>query len=204
MKILSEINEEVDIVTGVELEENLKRTIKNKIDAFKHYNSSSQKELRRKERERKKKEKKYNRMVGIHSEVQFDKDTELEEDAAGASATASETDAKRAAYLKQYGAKPEQRERRSARTNARNKAIRDGRASVGDGKDLDHKDGNPLNNSSKNLRMVSQNFNRGRDNNKWRKTNEEHGAGEIGTDKLLKRYIKDTPFMKIIKDKNGK
>ena len=200
----SEINEEVDIVTGVELEENLKRTIKNKIDAFKHYNSSSQKELRRKERERKKKEKKYNRMVGIHSEVQFDKDTELEEDAAGASATASETDAKRAAYLKQYGAKPEQRERRSARTNARNKAIRDGRASVGDGKDLDHKDGNPLNNSSKNLRMVSQNFNRGRDNNKWRKTNEEHGAGEIGTDKLLKRYIKDTPFMKIIKDKNGK
>jgi len=76
---------------------------------------------------------------------------------------------------------------------------------VGDGKDLDHKDGNPLNNSSKNLRMVNRSFNRGRDNNKWRKkTNEEHGAGEVGTDKLLKQYIKDTPFMKIIKDKNGK
>jgi hypothetical protein len=134
----------------------------------------------------------------------YGKTDELPEGAGDASASASETDANRAAYLKKYGAKPEQRKRRSARTNARNKLIRQGRASVGDGKDLDHKDGNPLNNSSKNLRMVSQNFNRGRDNNKWRKTNEEHGAGEIGTDKLLKRYIKDTPFMKIIKDKNGK
>jgi hypothetical protein len=124
----------------------------------------------------------------------------LKEGAGDASASASETDANRAAYLKQYGAKPEQRERRSARTNARNKLIRSGRASVGDGKDLDHKDGNPLNNSPKNLRMVGRSFNRGRDNNKWR-TNEEHGAGEIGTDKLLKRYIKDTPFMKILKNR---
>ncbi|MBC8442568.1 MAG: hypothetical protein H8D80_00095 [Proteobacteria bacterium] len=33
--------------------------------------------------------------------------------------------------------------------------------------------------------------NRGRDNNKWR--TEEHGAGEEGTDKLLKAYLKDTP-----------
>jgi len=126
----------------------------------------------------------------------------LKEGAGDASASASETDANRAAYLKQYGAKPEQRERRSARTNARNKLIRRGRASVGDGKDLDHKDGNPLNNSPNNLRMVNKSFNRGRDNNKWRKkTNEEHGAGEIGTKKLLKRYIKDTPFMKILKNR---
>ena len=126
----------------------------------------------------------------------------LKEGAGDASATASATDANRAAYLKQYGAKPEQRERRSARTNARNKLIRSGRASVGDGKDLDHKNGNPLDNSSKNLRMVNRSFNRGRDNNKWRKkTNEEHGAGEIGTDKLLKRYIKDTPYMTVNKGK---
>jgi hypothetical protein len=130
---------------------------------------------------------------------------ELPEGAGAGDASASATDANRAAYLKQYGAKPEQRERRSARTNARNKLIRSGRASVGDGKDLDHKNGNPLDNSPKNLRMVNRSFNRGRDNNKWRKkTNEEHGAGEVGTDKLLKQYIKDTPFMKIIKDKNGK
>lgn len=108
----------------------------------------------------------------------------------------NEGDDNRAAYLKQYGARPEQRKRRSARTNARNKLIRSGRASVGDGKDLDHKDGNPLNNSANNLRMVNRSFNRGRDNNKWRK-NEEHGAGDEGTDKLLKKYVKDTPYMTI-------
>ena len=73
---------------------------------------------------------------------------------------------------------------------------------MGDGKDLDHRDGNPMNNSPRNLRMVGRSFNRGRDNNKWRKkTNEEHGAGEIGTEKLLKRYIKDTPFMSVKKGK---
>ena len=171
----------------------MKDKIKDKIDDFKFYTSSSQTKIRKKEKERKKRVRKSNKKIGI-----------IPEGAGDASASASETDANRAAYLKQYGAKPEQRKRRSARTNARNKMIRSGRASVGDGKDLDHRDGNPLNNSSKNLRMVNRSFNRGRDNNKWRKTNEEHGAGEIGTEKLLKRYIKDTPFMKIIKDKNGK
>ena len=258
----AEINEAVDIITG-EMDEG---KIRDKIDDFKFYTSSSQKSKRKKERKRKKKVRKYNKMVGIMDDVQSDNDTELEEaryerqynrgdtvrgrrgdhagqkyvvhkgndspisdmtvkignnkvkvspndfdllnrkelpeDTTSSSTTASETDAKRAAYLKQYGAKPEQRERRSARTNARNKLIRSGRASVGDGKDLDHKDGNPLNNSSKNLRMVNRSFNRGRDNNKWRKkTNEEHGAGEMGTDKLLKRYIKDTPFMSVKKGK---
>jgi len=123
------------------------------------------------------------------------------EGASDASASASETDANRAAYLKQYGAKPEQRKRRSARTNARNKLIRQGRASVGDGKDLDHKDGNPMNNAPSNLRLISPKLNRSRDNNKWRKnTNEEHGAGEVGTKKLLKKYLEDTPYMSI----NGK
>ena len=122
----------------------------------------------------------------------------IKEGAGAGDASASATDANRTAYLKQYGAKPEQRERRSARTNARNKLIRSGRASVGDGKDLDHKDGNPLNNSPKNLRMVNRSFNRGRDNNKWRKkTNEEHGAGDMGTKELLKKYLKDTPHMTI-------
>ena len=205
-------------------------TVKDKIDNFKFYTSSSQTKIRKKEKERKKKVKKYNKMVGINSEVEFDKDTELEEsydnkgllkkglthavyskgpsghipEGAGAGdASASATDANRAAYLKQYGAKPEQRARRSSRTNARNKAIRSGRASVGDGKDLDHKNGNPLDNSPKNLRMVNRSFNRGRDNNKWRKTNEEHGAGEIGTKKLLKKYLKDTPYM-TIKGKTAK
>ena len=34
-----------------------------------------------------------------------------------------------------------------------------------------------------------------------KKLPEEHGAGEMGTEKLLKRYIKDTPFMTVTKDK---
>ena len=102
----------------------------------------------------------------------------------------------RKAYLKKYAATPKQRKRRSSRTNARQKCNRSGRCSVGDGKDLDHKNGNPMDNSSNNLRLISRSTNRGRDNNKWR-TDEEHGAGEVGTDELLQTYLKDTPFMKI-------
>jgi hypothetical protein len=103
-------------------------------------------------------------------------------------------------YLKIYGAKPEQRKRRNERTKARNQLIRNGRVKIGDGKDVDHKNGNPMDNSPNNLRVVDASFNRGRDNNKWRKNNEEHGAGEVGTKELLKKYLKDTPYMSI----NGK
>ena len=103
---------------------------------------------------------------------------------------------KRAKRLKAYNARPEQRARRSARTNERNKRIRKGQLAVGDGKDIDHKDGNPLNNSSSNISITSVKYNRGRNNNKGR-ANEEHGAGEEGTKKLLKKYLKDTPNMTI-------
>tara|TARA_R100000008_G_scaffold46051_2_gene27115 strand:- start:6354 stop:10658 length:4305 start_codon:yes stop_codon:yes gene_type:complete len=102
---------------------------------------------------------------------------------------------KRAKRLKKYNATPEQRKRRSARTNERNKRIRKGQLAVGDGKDIDHKDGNPMNNSASNISITSQKYNRGRNNNKGR--TEEHGAGEEGTKKLLKRYLKDTPYMTI-------
>ena len=102
----------------------------------------------------------------------------------------------RAKRLKAYNAQPEQRARRSARTNERNKRIRKGQLSVGDGKDIDHRDGNPKNNSPSNISITSQKFNRGRNNNKGR-TNEEHGAGEMGTKELLKKYLKDTPHMTI-------
>ena len=98
--------------------------------------------------------------------------------------------------MKKYNAEPEQRARRSARTNERNKRIRKGQLAVGDGKDIDHKDGNPMNNSASNISITSQNYNRGRNNNKGR-TNEEGGAGEIGTKELLKKYLKDTPHMTI-------
>ncbi|WP_198533036.1 HNH endonuclease [Salinivibrio kushneri] len=36
------------------------------------------------------------------------------------------------------------------------------------GKDVDHKSGNPMNNSGSNLRIMSRKKNRGRNNNKWR------------------------------------
>ena len=63
---------------------------------------------------------------------------------------------------KEYHASPEQRHNRSLRTIARNAAIADGRASRGDGKDLDHtralsKGGS---NAKSNQRMVSASSNR--------------------------------------------
>ncbi len=62
----------------------------------------------------------------------------------------------------EYHAKPEQRKRRSQRTVARNKAIKAGRVKKGDGKELDHKDFNPANNSKSNVRVVSRSTNRKR------------------------------------------
>jgi len=38
--------------------------------------------------------------------------------------------------------------------------IKSGKASIGDGKDVDHKNSNPMNNSKKNLRVVSKRSNR--------------------------------------------
>ena len=75
-------------------------------------------------------------------------------------------------YKKEYAnyhSKPEQRANRSKRVLARRKLEKEGRVQKGDGKDVDHKDGNPQNNSNGNLRVMSANKNRGRDNNKWRK-----------------------------------
>lgn len=65
---------------------------------------------------------------------------------------------KRAA--KKYNAKPEQIKRRSSRNKARRAMIKAGKARKGDGKDVGHRNGNPLDNSSSNLKMQTKKSNR--------------------------------------------
>ena len=57
---------------------------------------------------------------------------------------------------REYEGKPKQIKRRSSRNSARRKVL-NGRKSS---KDVDHKDGNPMNNSKRNLRKVSKKYNR--------------------------------------------
>ena len=49
---------------------------------------------------------------------------------------------------------------RASRNKVRRAALRSGRVKKGDGRDVDHVDGNPRNNSKKNLRVVSKSKNR--------------------------------------------
>lgn len=65
---------------------------------------------------------------------------------------------KRAA--KKYNSKPEQIKRRSSRNKARRKMIKAGKAKKGDGKDVGHRNGNPLNNKRSNLKMQTKRSNR--------------------------------------------
>jgi hypothetical protein len=59
-----------------------------------------------------------------------------------------------------YQSQPKQRKNRSSRNKARRKMVNAGKASKGDGKDVHHKDNNPLNNSRKNLTIMGKNMNR--------------------------------------------
>jgi len=61
---------------------------------------------------------------------------------------------------KEYHSKPEQREKNNARKRARYALEKGGVVSKGDGKDIDHKDGNPKNNKRSNLKVTSQASNR--------------------------------------------
>ena len=63
-----------------------------------------------------------------------------------------------------YHKKPEQRRRNDSRKAARRLMVKKHGASKLDGKDIDHKDRNPKNNSTSNLRIQSKKTNRG--NNK--------------------------------------
>jgi hypothetical protein len=59
-----------------------------------------------------------------------------------------------------YQGTPEQIANRSSRNKARRKLEKQGRVRKGDGKDVDHIDGSPKNNSTGNLRVTSKSYNR--------------------------------------------
>ena len=84
-----------------------------------------------------------------------------------------------------YHAKPEQRKNRSKRVLARRKMEEKGRVHKGDGKDVDHKNGNPKDNSDDNLRVLPKSKNRS--------MNEDHGAGFEGTPELVNKLLQATP-----------
>lgn len=63
---------------------------------------------------------------------------------------------------REYQGTPEQIKNRAMRNAARRKMEKAGKARKGDGKDVDHKDGNPRNNSMSNLHSTTKKYNRGK------------------------------------------
>jgi hypothetical protein len=61
----------------------------------------------------------------------------------------------------QFQSSPQQIADRSSRNKARRKMLSGGKVRKGDGKDVDHKNGNPQDNRTKNLRVISKSKNRG-------------------------------------------
>jgi hypothetical protein len=59
-----------------------------------------------------------------------------------------------------YGGTPAQLKARASRNAARAKMMKKGLVKKGDGKEVDHKDMNPRNNSAGNLKVVSKRANR--------------------------------------------
>lgn len=66
----------------------------------------------------------------------------------------------RQAAQKKYNAKPAQVKRRASRNAARAQMVKAGRVSKGDGKDVAHRNNNPLQNSGSNLGVQSKASNR--------------------------------------------
>lgn len=61
---------------------------------------------------------------------------------------------------REYHSKPDQIQNRSSRNSARRKLSKLGRVKLGDGKDVDHSDGNPKNNKLSNLSVMGKSRNR--------------------------------------------
>ena len=59
-----------------------------------------------------------------------------------------------------YHSTPDQKKKRASRNTARKRMEKSGKVSKGDGKDVDHKDGNPRNNKKSNLRVQAKSKNR--------------------------------------------
>lgn len=69
------------------------------------------------------------------------------------------TEARQRAQAK-YNSKPEQVKRRASRNKARAAMVRAGKAHKGDGKDVGHKNGNPMDDRMSNYKMQSKKSNR--------------------------------------------
>ena len=66
-------------------------------------------------------------------------------------------------YKKEYAnyqGKPEQKKRRAMRNKARRQAMKAGRVRKGDGRDVHHRNGNPMDSSPDNLQIRSASSNR--------------------------------------------
>ena len=61
---------------------------------------------------------------------------------------------------RKYHSSKKMKQERALRNKNRREAIRQGRVRKGDGKHIDHKDGNPRNNMKRNLRVISAKKNR--------------------------------------------
>ena len=61
---------------------------------------------------------------------------------------------------REYHAKPEQKKARASRNAARAEMEKSGRVRKGDGKEVDHKNGNPRDNRRSNLQVMSRSANR--------------------------------------------
>ena len=66
----------------------------------------------------------------------------------------------RSIQQREYKASPKEKKKRVSRNRARREMERQGKCKKGDGKDVDHKNHNALDNGNGNLRVISQSKNR--------------------------------------------